>query len=96
MLSDEEPYSYDMEGYIIKRPQFLMILNLDSCSFETNNRIIKCVKTEEEARLINHVFNNAAIDLKKLDDPNLHFYFVAENGCPVSHGSYVLPDTTVF
>lgn len=95
VLSDEEPYSYDTEGYIIKRTEFLMILNLDSWSFETKNRIIKCVKTEEEARRVNHFFNNA-IDLKKLNDPNLHFYVGVENGHPVSHGSYVLLDTTVF
>lgn len=96
LFSDEEPYSYGAEGYTIKSTEFLMILNLDSWSFETDNKIIKCVQTEEEARRINHFFNKAAIDLKKLNDPNLHFYVGEENGHPASHGSYALLDKTVF
>ncbi|WP_200411178.1 GNAT family N-acetyltransferase [Virgibacillus salexigens] len=96
VFSDEGLHIYDAEGYTIKRTEFLMSLNLDSWSFETENKIIKCVKTEEEARRINHFFNNSVIDLKKLNDPNLHFYVVEENGHPVSHGSYALLDKTVF
>ncbi|MBS4189539.1 GNAT family N-acetyltransferase [Bacillus sp. FJAT-49705] len=96
VFSDEKPYSYDAEGYTIKSTEFLMILNLDNWSFETEDKIIKRVKTVEEARRINHFFNKAAIDLKKLDDPNLHYYVGEENGHPASHGSYALLDKTVF
>ena len=96
VFSDEEPYSYDAEGYTIKTTEFLMILNLDSWSFETENKIIKCIKTEDEARRINHFFKKDVIDLKKLKDPNLHFYVAEENGHPASHGSYALLDKTVF
>ncbi|GIP32063.1 GNAT family N-acetyltransferase [Paenibacillus sp. J2TS4] len=63
--------------------------------FETENKLIKRVKTEEEGRRINHYFDRAAIDLKKLDDPNLHFYVGEENGQPASYGRYLLLDKTV-
>lgn len=95
VFSDEKPYSYDTEGYTIQNTEFLMSLNLDSWFFETENKIIKRVKTEEEARRINHFFDKAVIDLKKLDDPNLHYYVGEENGHPASHGSYLLLDKTV-
>lgn len=96
VFSEEESHRYAAEGYPLKRTEFLMILNLDSRSFETENKIIKCVKTEEEARRINHLFNRTAIDLERLNDPNLHFYVGEENGQPVSHGSYALLDKTAF
>lgn len=95
VFSDEKPYSYDAEGYIIKNTEFLMMLNLDSWVYETDNKIIKRVKTEEEARRINHFFDRSVIDLKKLDDPNLHFYVGEENGGPASFGLYLLLDKTV-
>ncbi|MBS4203419.1 GNAT family N-acetyltransferase [Lederbergia citrea] len=95
MFSDEKPYSYDAEGYTIKSTEFLMMLNLDSWSIETEKKIIKRVKTEEEARRINHFFDKAAIDLIKLDDPNLHFYVGEVNGHPASYGRYLLLDKTV-
>lgn len=96
VFSDDEPFSYDAEGYNIKSTEFLMLLHLESWSVETDNKIIKCVKTEEEARRINHFFNKTVIDLKKLNDPNLHFYVGEENGQPVSHGSFARLDKTVF
>ncbi|MFD2046143.1 GNAT family N-acetyltransferase [Ornithinibacillus salinisoli] len=95
VFSDEKPYSYDKQGYTIKSTDILMILNLDSWSFEIENKIIKRVKTEEEARRINHFFDKTVIDLTKLDDPNLHYYVCEENGHPVSHGSYLLLDNKV-
>ncbi|WP_169864965.1 GNAT family N-acetyltransferase [Sutcliffiella halmapala] len=96
VFSDEEPYTYVAEGYTIKSTEFLMILNLKSLSFETENKIIKFIKTEEEALRINLFFNKTVIDLKKLNDPNLHFYVGEENGNLVSHGSYALLDKTVY
>ena len=95
VFSDEKPYSYDAQGYTLKSTDFLMILNLDSWSFETENKIIKRVKTEEEARRINHFFDKTVIDLTKLDDPNLHYYVGEENGHLASHGSYLLLDNKV-
>lgn len=96
VFSDEVPHTYDAEGYTIKSTEFLMILNLDSWSFETENKIIKCVKTEGEAQRINHVFNKTVIDLNKLNEPNLYFYVGEDNRYPVSHGSFVLLDKTAF
>jgi predicted GNAT family acetyltransferase len=95
VFSDEKPHSYDAKGYVIKNTEFLMILNLDSLSIETENKIIKRVKTEEEARRINHFFDRTVIDLKKLDNPNLHFYVGEVNGHPASYGCYLLLDKTV-
>ena len=95
VLSDEKPYCYDAEGYTIKSTEYLMMLNLDNWSIETENKMIKRVKTQEEARRINHLFDKAAIDLDKLDDPNLHFYVGEENGHPASYGRYLLLDKTV-
>ncbi|MEI3607598.1 GNAT family N-acetyltransferase [Pseudogracilibacillus sp. SE30717A] len=96
VLSDKEPNNYVAEGYTIKSTEFLMILNLDNWSVETENKTIKCVKTEEESQRINHFFNKPVIDLKRLNDPNLYFYVIEENGHPTSHGSYALLDKTVF
>ncbi|MFC4619572.1 GNAT family N-acetyltransferase [Camelliibacillus cellulosilyticus] len=95
VFSDEKPYSYDAEGYTVKNTEFLMMLNLDSWDNEIENKIIKRVKTEEEARRINHFFGRTVIDLKKLDDPNMHFYVGEENGHPASYGRYLLLDQTV-
>ncbi|WP_099157081.1 GNAT family N-acetyltransferase [Virgibacillus ndiopensis] len=95
IFSNEKPYRYDAQGYTIKSTDFLMILNLDSWSFEIENKFIKRVKTEEEALCINHFFDKTVIDLTKLDDPNLHYYVGEENGHPASHGSYLLLDNTV-
>ncbi|WP_188455712.1 GNAT family N-acetyltransferase [Virgibacillus oceani] len=95
VFSDEKPYRYDAWGYTVKSTDFLMSLNLDSWTFEIENKIIKHVKTEEEARRINQFFDKTVIDLTKLDDPNLHYYVGEENGHPVSHGSYFLLDNTV-
>ncbi|HWO76543.1 MAG TPA: GNAT family N-acetyltransferase [Bacillus sp. (in: firmicutes)] len=95
VFSDEKPYSYDAEGYTLKSTEFLMMLHLDSWSIKTETKIIKRVETEAEARRINHYFDRAAIDLKKLDDPNLHFYVGEENGHPASYGRYLLLDKTV-
>lgn len=96
VFSDEEHCIYEAEGYTIKSSEFLMILYLDNWSLEPENKIIKCVKTEEEARRINHFFNKAVIDLKKFNDPNLHFYIAEDNGYPASYGSYALLDKTAF
>ena len=97
VFSDEEHRIYEAEGYNIKSSEFLMILYLDNWSLKPDNKIIKCVKTEEEARRINHYFNKAVIDLKKFHDPNLHFYVAEENaGYPASYGSYALLDNTAF
>ncbi|PJN55016.1 hypothetical protein PAEVO_17370 [Paenibacillus sp. GM2FR] len=96
VFSDEELDEYETKGYTIKSKEFLMILNLESGSFETDTKIIKRVKTEEEAQSINHFFNKTVIEPEKLNDPNLHFYIAEENGYPVSHGSYARVDQTVF
>lgn len=95
VFSDEKPYGYDPAGYTIKSTEFLMMLNLDGWSIEPNKKIIKRVKTEEEARSINHFLDRNAIELEKLDDPNLHFYVGEENGHPASYGRYLLLDNTV-
>ncbi|WP_059173966.1 GNAT family N-acetyltransferase [Bacillus sp. FJAT-27445] len=95
VFSDEKPNSYDSEGYTLYSTEFLMMLNLDSWSIETENKIITRVKTRDEARRINHFFDRNVIDLKKLDDPNLHFYIGEVDGRPVSFGRYFLLDKTV-
>ncbi|MEH7237949.1 GNAT family N-acetyltransferase [Bacillus sp. JJ1562] len=95
VFSDEKPNSYDAEGYIIKNTEFLMMLNLDSWSIEIDNKIIKRVKTEEEARRINHFFERDVIELRILEDPNLHFYVGEVNGHPTTYGRYLLLDETV-
>ena len=96
VFSDEKPHHYDAEGYTIKSKEFLMMLHLDSWSFETGNKIIKRVKTEEEAGRINDFFGKSAFNLKKINDPNVHYYVGEENGHPASHGSYVLLDHIVY
>lgn len=95
VFSDEEPYSFESEGYAIKNIEFLMMLDLDSWSIETENKIIKRVNTEEEAQRINYFFDRAVINLNNLDDPNLHFYVGEDNGDPVSLGRYLILDNTV-
>ena len=95
VYSDEKPDSYELMGYSLKSTEYLMILNLESVSFDTEDKSIKRVKTEEEARHINQLFDKTVIDPGKIDNPNLHYYIGEENGQPVSHGSYLLLDGKV-
>lgn len=74
VFSDEKPYCFESAGYTIKNIEFLMMLNLERRSIETENKIIKRVKTKEEVQRINHFFERAVINLQELDGPNLHFY----------------------
>lgn len=95
VFSDERPQWIESEGYTIKTTEFLMMLNLDRWTIESENKIIARVKTKEEARRINHLFERSVIPLKKLDDPHLHFYVGEENGHPASLGRFLILDKTV-
>ncbi|WP_026908418.1 GNAT family N-acetyltransferase [Paucisalibacillus globulus] len=95
VLSDEKPHTYLAEGYTIRMTDYLMNLNLESWSFETENKNIRRVNTKKDAQRINDVYGKTAINLEKLDDPNLHFYVGEENGQPAIHGSYIIFDKTV-
>lgn len=90
VFSDEKPGGYESEDYTVKSEEFLMNLDLDNVSFETGNRNIKRVRTEEEAQRINDYYGKEAI--KKLEDPNMRYFVGEEEGEPASRGSYALID----
>lgn len=95
VFSNKSPDNNDTKGYTLTNSEYLMILDLEDCSFEVGNKTIKRVQTREEAQRINDFFDKIAFDLEKLDDPYMRYYVGEENGEPMSHGSYSILDKTV-
>ncbi|WP_010530602.1 GNAT family N-acetyltransferase [Lentibacillus jeotgali] len=95
VFTNEKPDNNDIEGYKFSNSEYLMILDLEDHSFETGDKVIRRVQTKEEAQYINDFFDKVVIDLKKMDDPCLHYYVGEENGELTSHGRYSILDNTV-
>lgn len=96
VFSDTRPADDEVMDYKQTSSEFLMTLDLQQMdSLQTEDQRIKRVRTIGEAQSINQFFDNGVVELNRLDDLHLHYYFIEEDGHPACYGSYSLLDQTV-